>query len=70
MVSGQEGMRRFKLKLRCRDDSKGPVTALCGMNGYLVSSMGQKARTVHSAVDLLLIVEIRYSSARSIWMRG
>ncbi|KAL6307058.1 CPSF A subunit region-domain-containing protein [Sparassis latifolia] len=34
--------RWYKLKLRCRDDAKGPVTALCGMDGYLVSSMGQK----------------------------
>lgn len=39
------GQKRWhKLKLRCRDDAKGPVTALCGMNGYLVSSMGQKVR--------------------------
>ncbi|KAI5121116.1 hypothetical protein M0805_002789 [Coniferiporia weirii] len=35
-------MRSFKLRLLCRDEAKGPVTALCGMNGYLVSSMGQK----------------------------
>ncbi|KIJ63088.1 hypothetical protein HYDPIDRAFT_29778 [Hydnomerulius pinastri MD-312] len=34
--------RWYKLKLRVRDDAKGPVTALCGINGYLVSSMGQK----------------------------
>lgn len=34
--------RWYKLKLRARDDSKGPVTAVCGLNGYLVSSMGQK----------------------------
>ena len=34
--------RRFKLRLLCKDEAKGPVTALCGMNGYLVSSMGQK----------------------------
>lgn len=36
------GKRHHKLKLLCREDAKGPVTALCGMNGYLVSSMGQK----------------------------
>ena len=35
--------RWYKLRLDCRDDAKGPVTAVCGMNGYLVSSMGQKA---------------------------
>ncbi|KZV86543.1 hypothetical protein EXIGLDRAFT_712088 [Exidia glandulosa HHB12029] len=34
--------RRFKLRLQCRDEAKGPVSALCGINGYLVSSMGQK----------------------------
>ncbi|KAI0784088.1 CPSF A subunit region-domain-containing protein [Abortiporus biennis] len=34
--------RWYRLKLLCRDDAKGPVTALCGMDGYLVSSMGQK----------------------------
>ena len=36
--------RWWRLKLLCRDDAKGPVTFLCGMNGYLVSSMGQKVR--------------------------
>ncbi|KIK28294.1 hypothetical protein PISMIDRAFT_91657 [Pisolithus microcarpus 441] len=34
--------RWYRLKLRVRDDAKGPVTALCGIDGYLVSSMGQK----------------------------
>lgn len=34
--------RRYRLRLHCRDDAKGAVTALCGINGYLVSSMGQK----------------------------
>lgn len=34
--------RWYKLKLRVRDDAKGPVVAVCGINGYLVSSMGQK----------------------------
>ena len=34
--------RQFKLRLMCRDEAKGPVTALCGINGYLVNSMGQK----------------------------
>ncbi|KAI0646665.1 CPSF A subunit region-domain-containing protein [Trametes meyenii] len=34
--------RWWRLKLLCRDDAKGPVSFLCGMNGYLVSSMGQK----------------------------
>ncbi|KAG2029284.1 CPSF A subunit region-domain-containing protein [Suillus americanus] len=33
----------YKLKLRVKDDAKGPVTAVCGINGYLASSMGQKA---------------------------
>ncbi|KXN92986.1 Protein CFT1 [Leucoagaricus sp. SymC.cos] len=34
--------RWYRLRLRCRDDAKGPVTAVCGLNDYLVSSMGQK----------------------------
>ena len=34
--------RWYRLKLHCRDEAKGPVTALCGMDNYLVSSMGQK----------------------------
>ncbi|RPD55582.1 hypothetical protein L226DRAFT_490064 [Lentinus tigrinus ALCF2SS1-7] len=34
--------RWWRLKLLCRDEAKGPVTFLCGMDGYLVSSMGQK----------------------------
>jgi cleavage and polyadenylation specificity factor subunit 1 len=34
--------RWYKLRLRCRDDAKGPVTALAAFSGYLVSSMGQK----------------------------
>ncbi|KAG8922734.1 mRNA cleavage and polyadenylation factor subunit [Tulasnella sp. 418] len=34
--------RRYKLRLLCRDEAKGPVSAVCGINGYLVSSMGQK----------------------------
>ncbi len=34
--------RNYKIRLLCRDDAKGPVTAICGLNGYLVSTMGQK----------------------------
>ncbi|KAF9460288.1 CPSF A subunit region-domain-containing protein [Collybia nuda] len=34
--------RWYRLRLRCRDEAKGPVTAICGFHGYLVSSMGQK----------------------------
>jgi len=40
--AGSGPKRSYRLKLHCRDDAKGPVTALCGMDGYLVSSMGQK----------------------------
>ena len=36
--------RWYKLRLRCRDEAKGPVTAVCGFSGYVVSSMGQKVR--------------------------
>ena len=39
------GLKRwYRLKLLCKDEAKGPVTALCGMDNYLVSSMGQKVR--------------------------
>lgn len=38
--------RWYKLRLRCRDEAKGPVTAVCGLNDYLVSSMGQKVGDV------------------------
>ena len=48
-------MRRFKLRLLCRDEAKGPVTAICGMNGYLVSSMGQKVSKVQYKPIRLLI---------------
>ncbi|KAF8324281.1 CPSF A subunit region-domain-containing protein [Cantharellus anzutake] len=42
VVPQTDGSGRYVLRLRCRDESKGPVTAICGINGYLVSSMGQK----------------------------
>lgn len=34
--------RHYRLKLLCKDECKGAVTAVCSVNGYLVSSMGQK----------------------------
>ena len=40
--------RWWKLRLRCRDEAKGPVTAICGFDGYVVSSMGQKVVLLHS----------------------
>jgi len=40
--SSMGNKRWYRLKMLCRDDAKGPVTAVCGMDGYLVSSMGQK----------------------------
>jgi hypothetical protein len=51
--------RSFKLRLRCRDEAKGPVTAVCGIDGYLVSSMGQKVvkyfLTTRTLLMLLLL---------------
>ena len=51
--------RNFNLRLRCRDEAKGPVTAVCGIDGYLVSSMGQKvvkySRTTRTLLMLLLL---------------
>ena len=50
--------RSFSLRLRCRDEAKGPVTAVCGVGGYLVSSMGQKvakySRSTRTFLMLLL----------------
>lgn len=43
VVPDPTSKRRHRLRLLCRDDAKGAVTAICGINGYLVSSMGQKA---------------------------
>ena len=34
--------RSYRLRLHCRDEAKGPVSVVCGINGYLVSSAGQK----------------------------
>lgn len=42
--------RWYRLKLNCRDEAKGPVTALCSMDNYLVSSMGQKVRCHRVAI--------------------
>lgn len=42
VVPDAHSPRKFKLRLQCKDDAKGPVSAICAMNGYLVSSMGQK----------------------------
>ena len=43
--------RWYKFRLLCRDDAKGPVTAICGFNGYLVSSMGQKVLDTMPQID-------------------
>ena len=51
--------RWYKLKLLCRDDAKGPVTALCGFEGYLVSSMGQKVRMGAALYELELTREVQ-----------
>ena len=62
------GLKRwYQLKLCCRDDAKGPVTALCGMDNYLVSSMGQKVSAIPSVVILSDVCRVRSSSERSIW---
>lgn len=55
VVSDDKESQQYKLKLRCRDEAKGAVTAICGMNGYLVSSMGQKVCIVHYHVSELHI---------------
>lgn len=59
--------RWYKLKLRARDDSKGPVTAVCGINGYLVSSMGQKVCIQHL---LCLVLFHKISLSLQIFVRA
>jgi cleavage and polyadenylation specificity factor subunit 1 len=56
--------RWYKLRLRFRDDAKGPVTAVCGFNGYLVSSMGQKVYTTPLQAESTN-TSTRYSFGRS-----
>lgn len=51
--------RSFKLRLRCRDEAKGPVTAVCGIDGYLVSSMGQKVVKYSHNPRALLILSLQ-----------
>ena len=46
---------KLHLRLRCRDEAKGPITAVSGFSGYLVSSMGQKMRVQLTPVSLVLI---------------
>jgi hypothetical protein len=50
--------RWYKLRLHCRDEAKGPVTAVCGMNGYLVSSMGQKVRDLGITLSLSNVIVV------------
>ena len=63
--------RSFKLRLRCRDEAKGPVTAVCGIDGYLVSSMGQKVRNVSNINVLISRLFYRFLCVRltlmSVW---
>ena len=33
---------KFKMNQIYADEQKGPVTAICGVNGYIVSAIGQK----------------------------
>jgi cleavage and polyadenylation specificity factor subunit 1 len=48
--------RGYRLRLRCRDEAKGPVTAVCGIDGYLVSSMGQKVIKYSRATRTFLML--------------
>lgn len=38
----EQPLSRFKQKEIYAEEQKGPVTALCGVNGYIVSAIGQK----------------------------
>jgi hypothetical protein len=46
--------RKHRLKLLCQDDSKGAVTALANINGYLVSSMAHKVSNLSIQSQCLL----------------
>ena len=61
--------RNFRLRMLCRDEAKGPVTALCGMDGYLVSSMGQKVVKV-SWLEISTDQLCRSLYVPSIWTSG
>ncbi|KAG2030510.1 CPSF A subunit region-domain-containing protein [Suillus americanus] len=61
--------RWYKLKLRVKDDTKGPVTAVCGINGYLVSSMGQKVNEM-LCMQRCVNDPYRFLFALLIWMNA
>jgi cleavage and polyadenylation specificity factor subunit 1 len=69
---GSDIKRSFKLRLRCRDEAKGPVTAVCGIDGYLVSSMGQKVSVAHEAVEYIAYCRCRslcvHLTSMSAWL--
>jgi len=39
----------FKLKLRAKEEVKGPVSAICDVDGYLLAAQGQKVNSLQKA---------------------
>lgn len=51
-------------------NANGPATAMCGINGYFVSSMGRKANRLCSVCNVALIIPAEFLFTLLIWMNA